>query len=77
MLRAVRASHTSAPRPALPRAQDPTHQRHLLRLWLAPPEERPLPPAYSEIMASESLEPGRRGGIATERRPYVPLEATA
>lgn len=57
--------------------QDPALQRHLLRLWLAPPEERPLPAAYCEIMQSATLTPGQRGGIATERRPYVPLEATA
>ena len=59
-----------------PPQQDPAFQRHLLRLWLAPPEERPLPAAYKEIMSSADLAPGRRGGIAADRRPYVPLEAT-
>mmetsp|Transcript_22141 Transcript_22141/g.52963 ORF Transcript_22141/g.52963 Transcript_22141/m.52963 type:complete len:141 (+) Transcript_22141:352-774(+) len=36
-------------------------RRHLLRLLLAPPDARPLPPAYKEIMAG--IEPGNRGGI--------------
>lgn len=56
--------------------QDPAKQRHLLRLWIAPPEERPLPDAYLEIMGG-STEVGKRGGIVPERRPYVPLEPTA
>lgn len=57
--------------------RDPAAQRHLLRLWLAPPGDRPLPEAYREIMGGGSLEAGVRGGIATgeETRLRVPLEA--
>jgi hypothetical protein len=55
---------------------DPKQQRHLLRLWIAPPEERPLPPAYGEIMAG-SLEVGDRGGIAAEQAWNVPLHPHA
>lgn len=36
-------------------------RRHLLRLWLAPPDGRPLPPSFAERYGS--LEPGNRGGI--------------
>ncbi len=73
--------HTHPPlhrlRPALPPLQDPAFQRHLLRLWLAPPEERPLPPAYSEIMpqGGYDLVPGNRGGIVTsDTKLHVPLD---
>jgi hypothetical protein len=40
---------------------DPTQKRHLLRLWLSIPDDRPLP----EIFASKfgSVEVGNRGGI--------------
>ena len=57
--------------------RDPAAQRHLLRLWLAPPGDRPLPEAYREIMGGGSLEPGVRGGIATQQatKLRVPLEA--
>lgn len=54
--------------------QDPAQQRHLLRLWLSPPEERPLPEAYREIMAG-SLQVGDRGGIVAEEPLNVPLQA--
>lgn len=56
--------------------QDPRQQRHLLRLWVSPPEERPLPSAYGEIMGG-GLDVGRRGGIIPDRKPYVPLTPTA
>lgn len=36
-------------------------KRHLLRLWLAPPEARPLPPAFAQRYGT--LTPGDRGGI--------------
>jgi hypothetical protein len=39
----------------------PERKRHLLRLWLAPLEARPLPPAFSERYGS--LTPGDRGGV--------------
>ena len=43
---------------------EPGRHRHLLRLWLAPPEARPLP----EVFASRygSVTPGARGGIMLE-----------
>lgn len=56
--------------------QDPSKQRHLLRLWLSPPEERPLPDAYREIMGGD-LTPGSRGGILADRPLHVPLAAHA
>ncbi len=60
----------------LPDLQDASKQRHLLRLWLAPPEERPLPEAYREIMAG-GLKAGDRGGIVAEQTLNVPLQPHA
>jgi hypothetical protein len=40
---------------------EPERKRHLLRLWLAPPQARPLPPVFAERYGS--LTPGDRGGI--------------
>ena len=40
---------------------DPRHRRHLLRLWLSPPDGRPLPPRFAERYGT--VEPGRRGGV--------------
>ena len=40
---------------------EPERKRHLLRLWLAAPGARPLPPAYAERYGS--VEIGNRGGI--------------
>ena len=53
---------------------EPERHRHLLRLWLAPPEARPLPevfaPRYGGVL------PGERGGIVMKgTRLTVPLEA--
>lgn len=42
---------------------EPARKRHLLRLWLSPPEARPLPPAYATRYGG--IEPGARGGIVT------------
>jgi hypothetical protein len=41
--------------------EDPAQKRHLLRLWLSVPDDRPLP----EVFASRfgTIEPGNRGGI--------------
>ena len=51
----------------------PERRRHLLRLWLCPPQGRELPPAYAARWGS--IEPGRRGGILVkDTAPYVPLE---
>jgi Taurine catabolism dioxygenase TauD, TfdA family len=40
---------------------EPERKRHLLRLWLAPPGARPLPPVYAERYGS--IVPGERGGV--------------
>lgn len=40
---------------------DPSARRHLLRLWLALPEDRALPPVFEERYGS--IEIGDRGGI--------------
>ena len=36
-------------------------KRHLLRLWLAPPDARPLPPVFAEVYGRLTI--GDRGGI--------------
>jgi hypothetical protein len=41
---------------------DPERKRHLLRLWLAPADARPLPAVFADRYGS--LTPGNRGGIA-------------
>lgn len=65
---------TLHPTPFLP-AQDPNLRRHLLRLWLAPPDELPLPEAYADILGG-SVEVGKRGGIVVSgTRLNIPLEA--
>jgi hypothetical protein len=46
---------------------EPERKRHLLRLWLAPSDARPLPAAFADRYGS--LTPGDRGGI------YVPGSA--
>ncbi len=40
---------------------DEERKRHLLRLWLAPPEARPLPPVFEEAYGGITI--GDRGGI--------------
>jgi hypothetical protein len=40
---------------------EPERRRHLLRLWLCPPEGRSLPPVFAERCGS--VEVGRRGGV--------------
>lgn len=52
----------------------PERHRHLLRLWLAPPEARPLPAVFAPRYGS--VVPGERGGIRVKgTTPRVPLEA--
>jgi hypothetical protein len=52
---------------------EPERKRHLLRLWLAAPGARPLPPVYAERYGS--LEVGNRGGIICPgTRLHAPLE---
>ncbi len=51
---------------------EPERRRHLLRLWLAPAEARPLPPAFAERYGS--LVPGDRGGVIVRNtRLHAPL----
>jgi hypothetical protein len=53
---------------------EPERHRHLLRMWLAPPEARPLPEAFAPRYGS--VEPGARGGIVLKGTTFkVPLEA--
>lgn len=40
---------------------EPDRRRHLLRLWLAPEDARPLPPEFAQRYGS--VEPGKRGGV--------------
>ena len=50
----------------------PERKRHLLRLWLAPREARPLPPVFAEIYGG--LTSGGRGGIICKgTRLHAPL----
>jgi hypothetical protein len=47
-------------------------KRHLLRLWLSPPGERPLPPVFAECYGDLTI--GNRGGIICEgTHLHVPL----
>ena len=52
-------------------------RRHLLRLWITPPNARPLPAVFAERFGS--LEVGvDRGGIRVEgQKPYCALEPGA
>jgi hypothetical protein len=53
---------------------EPGRKRHLLRLWLAPPNARPLPPVFAERYGS--VTPGDRGGVAIKgARLIAPLDA--
>lgn len=54
--------------------EEPERKRHLLRLWLCPPNARPLPPVFAERYGKTEI--GDRGGIlvaGTQRT--APLEA--
>ena len=52
---------------------EPERKRHLLRLWLAAPGARPLPPIYAERYGSVAI--GDRGGIVCPNtRLHAPLE---
>jgi hypothetical protein len=54
---------------------EPERKRHLLRLWLAPTNARPLPEVYAERFGS--VTPGDRGGIAVRgSRATIPFDAT-
>ena len=52
---------------------EPERKRHLLRLWLAPANARPLPKVYAERFGS--ITPGDRGGVVVPgSRPAVSFE---
>lgn len=52
---------------------EPERKRHLLRLWLAPPNARPLPEVYAERFGS--ITPGDRGGVVVPgSKPSIPFE---
>jgi hypothetical protein len=52
---------------------EPSRRRHLLRLWLAPPAARPLPPVYAQRYGS--VTPGMRGGVpSADGRLRAPLD---
>jgi hypothetical protein len=53
---------------------DPSRKRHLLRLWLCPPDGRPLPPAFAVRYGTVTI--GDRGGIAVDgTKLHAPLES--
>ena len=52
---------------------EPERKRHLLRLWLAPPNARPLPEVFAERFGS--VTPGDRGGVTVPgARPTIPFD---
>ncbi len=52
---------------------DPDKRRHLLRLWLSIPGDRPLPECFKQRYGS--IEVGNRGGIITKRtKLHAPLD---
>lgn len=69
-------SHTTLhDRTAFEDWEDSARRRHLLRLWLAPPQARPLPAVFAERYGS--VVPGDRGGVAAEGSEALPLEELA
>jgi Taurine catabolism dioxygenase TauD, TfdA family len=55
---------------------EPERKRHLLRLWLAPPGARSLPPAFADRYGG--LTPGDRGGISSPvASPTIPWDPNA
>jgi hypothetical protein len=50
-------------REAFEDSPDPARKRHLLRLWISLPGDRPLAPVFAERFGD--LAPGARGGIVT------------
>ncbi len=53
---------------------EPERKRHLLRLWLAPDNARPLPPVFAERYGD--LTPGARGGVSVPQNELkAPLSA--
>ena len=53
---------------------EPERKRHLLRLWLAPPNARPLPQVFAERFGS--ITPGDRGGVTVaDANATIPFES--
>jgi hypothetical protein len=53
---------------------EPERKRHLLRLWLCPPNGRPLPPVFADRYGATEI--GNRGGIVVPGMTmHAPLEA--
>jgi len=48
---------------------EPDRRRHLLRLWLAPPDARPLPMVYAQRFGSITV--GDRGGSCARTRGFI------
>ena len=60
------------PAPATRTGRKLERKRHLLRLWLAPPDARELPPVFAECYGG--ITPGDRGGIICKgTRLHAPL----
>lgn len=53
--------------------EDIAERRHLLRLWVSPHENRPIPEEYVDLW--NTTKPGERGGIFVKGDLTVPLEA--
>ena len=54
--------------------QEMDRKRHLLRLWVAPAMDRPLPECYAELYGTTKV--GDRGGIRVPGYDLnIPLEA--
>ena len=52
---------------------EPERRRHLLRLWLSMPGDRPLPPVFAQRYGAVTI--GDRGGIVTpETRLHAPVD---
>lgn len=52
---------------------DPDQRRHLFRLWLSLPGDRPLPPVFAQRYGDLTI--GARGGIITDKtRLHAPLD---
>lgn len=54
--------------------EDPAERRHLLRLWLSLPVDRPLPPVFRQRYGDITI--GNRGGVITKQTVlHAPLDA--
>ena len=53
---------------------EPERKRHLLRLWLAPPNGRPLPPGFAQRYGAIAVGTRRGGIMVPGARLHVPLD---